>query len=84
LIPKLIKASKDALLLYFNNLFHITNVITDTHFDNPDRRGRLMAFLARMNQDYEIVGRGIGTDESTAVCIESNGTCRVFDSGIVI
>jgi cyanophycinase len=60
---------------------YLSNVITDTHFNNPDRRGRLVTFLARMNQDYGIVGRGIGVDESTAVCIESNGTSRVFGSG---
>ena len=60
---------------------YLSNVITDTHFDNPDRRGRLITFLARMNQDYGVVGRGIGIDESTAVCIESNGTSRVFGSG---
>jgi cyanophycinase-like exopeptidase len=60
---------------------YLSNVITDTHFDNPDRRGRLVTFLARMNQDYGVVGRGIGIDEGTAVCIESNGTGRVFGSG---
>jgi cyanophycinase len=60
---------------------YLSNVVTDTHFDNPDRRGRLVTFLARMNQDYGVVGRGIGLDEATAVCIESNGTGRVFGSG---
>lgn len=60
---------------------YLSNVITDTHFNNPDRRGRLTTFLARMNQDYNVVGRGIGVDESTAVCIESNGTARVFGTG---
>ena len=57
---------------------YLTNVITDTHFENPDRRGRLMTFLARMNQDYKVVGRGIGVDESTAVCIDENGTGKVY------
>ncbi|CAF1592689.1 unnamed protein product [Rotaria sp. Silwood1] len=61
---------------------YLSNVITDTHFNNPDRRGRLITFLARMNQDYGVVGRGIGVDESTAVCIESDGTSKVFGSGI--
>jgi cyanophycinase len=61
---------------------YLSNVITDTHFNNPDRRGRLVTFLARMNQDSEVVGRGIGIDESTAVCIESDGIGKVFGSGI--
>ncbi|UJR14466.1 hypothetical protein I4U23_001463 [Adineta vaga] len=65
----------------FLNQPYLINVITDTHFNNPDRRGRLITFLARMNQDYGIVGRGIGVDESTAVCIESNGTGRIFGTG---
>ena len=60
---------------------YLTNVITDTHFENPDRRGRMMTFLARMNKDYRIVGRGIGVDESTAVCIEANGTSKVYGNG---
>jgi cyanophycinase len=65
----------------FLSMPYLSNVITDTHFDNPDRRGRLVTFLARMNQDYGVVGRGIGLDEATAVCIESNGIGRVFGSG---
>lgn len=60
---------------------YLSNVITDTHFNNPDRRGRLVTFLARMNKDYGIEGRGIGVDESTAVCIESNGISQVFGKG---
>jgi cyanophycinase len=65
----------------FLNQPYLSNVITDTHFNNPDRRGRLVTFLARMNKDYGVVGRGIGVDESTAVCIESDGTSRVYGSG---
>ena len=60
---------------------YLSDVITDTHFNDPDRRGRLVTFLARMNQDYEVLAHGIGLDESTAVCIESDGTGRVFGSG---
>ncbi|CAF1413538.1 unnamed protein product [Rotaria sordida] len=62
---------------------YLSNVITDTHFNNPDRRGRLITFLARMNKDYGVIGRGIGIDESTALCIEFDGTSKVFGSGIV-
>lgn len=60
---------------------YLGNVITDTHFDNRDRQGRLVTFLARMNQDYGIVGRGVGVDESTAICIDSDGIGKVFGSG---
>lgn len=59
----------------------LSNVITDTHFNNPDRRGRLVTFLARMSKDHGVVSRGIGLDESTAVCVEPNGMGRVYGSG---
>ncbi len=54
------------------------NVITDTHFDNPDRRGRLSTFLARMLTTYSIQGKAIACDEYTAVCIDTNGMAKVF------
>ena len=56
----------------------LANTITDTHFDNPDRRGRIFGFMARMVTDYGMVARGIGVDEYTAVAVEPNGTARVF------
>jgi cyanophycinase-like exopeptidase len=56
----------------------LQNVITDTHFDNPDRKGRLVSFLARMYSDYGISGYAIACDEYTAVCIDSAGQARVF------
>jgi cyanophycinase len=65
----------------FLSLPLLSDVITDTHFENPDRRGRMVTFLARMSKDYQVLSRGIGIDEETAVCIESDGTSRVFSSG---
>jgi hypothetical protein len=56
----------------------LSHTITDTHFDNPDRKGRLMAFLARIKTDDGINGRAIACDEYTAVCIDANGIARVF------
>ncbi|MES2800657.1 MAG: T9SS type A sorting domain-containing protein [Bacteroidota bacterium] len=54
------------------------DVITDTHFDSPDRKGRLVTFLARIYTDYGIFGKAIACDEYTAVCIETDGTAKVF------
>jgi cyanophycinase len=65
----------------FLNQPFLENVVTDTHYDNRDRHGRLVTFLARMSRDQKIVARGIGLDESVAVCIEPNGTGRVYGSG---
>ncbi|MBD2770525.1 cyanophycinase [Hymenobacter sp. BT664] len=60
---------------------YLTNTITDTHFNNPDRRGRLVTFMARMSKDDGIVPRGIGLDELTALCIDANGVGKVFGTG---
>lgn len=62
---------------FFENEF-MQNVITDTHYDDPDRRGRHVAFLARMYTDYGVEGKGIACDEYTAVCIDTNGLAQVF------
>lgn len=54
------------------------DVITDTHYDNPDRKGRHVVFLARILQDYGVAAKGIACDEYTAVCIDTSGIARVF------
>ena len=65
----------------FLNNPYLTDVVTDTHFDNPNRSGRLVTFLARLNQDFGVVGRGIGVEEATAVCIGADGMGKVFGRG---
>jgi cyanophycinase len=61
----------------------LSDVVTDTHFDNRDRHGRLTTFLARMSHDNGILARGIGVDEAAAVCIEPNGIGKIYGSGNV-
>ena len=46
---------------------------TDTHFDNPEREGRLLAFMARASTDWGIAATAIACDEYTAVCIDPSG-----------
>lgn len=54
-------------------------VITDSHYDDPDRRGRHFAFLARSMQEYGLTDvKGIACNEYTAVCVSPDGTARVF------
>lgn len=65
----------------FLNNSYLDNTITDTHFNNPDRRGRLVTFLARMSKDFGGQPKGIGVDEQTAVCIDQNGSARVYGTG---
>jgi cyanophycinase len=63
---------------FVNNPFLI-NTITDTHYNNPDRKGRHLTFLARLLKDFSISNpKGIGVEEETAVCIDENGKAIVF------
>ena len=56
----------------------LSNVITDTHFDNPDRKGRLVAFMARTQKDKNIFIKAIAAEEYTAVCISPDGIASVY------
>lgn len=60
---------------------HLKSVITDSHFDDPDRRGRLVVFLSRILTDYGVRGKAIACDEYTAVCIDTTGIARVYGGG---
>ncbi len=81
--------SQEALTNPYNNRMTIGNgdfldhpdlqgVITDTHYDDPDRRGRHLAFMARLAEDFDIRAKGIACEEFTAVCIDSSGMARVY------
>ncbi len=56
----------------------LTNLITDTHFDSPDRKGRISTFLARLVNDNQERFFAIACEEYTAVCIENNGIATVY------
>lgn len=53
-------------------------VITDTHYDNPDRRGRHLVFLSRIINDHQVSGKGIACEEYTAVCMDTLGSCKIY------
>ena len=56
----------------------MNHVITDTHYDNPDRRGRHAAFLARLVTEHNDRFFGIAAEEYVAVCIDRFGIASVF------
>jgi len=56
----------------------LEDIITDTHYDNPDRRGRHSAFLARYATDNTSRAFGIACNEYTAVCVDSDGKAYVY------
>lgn len=57
---------------------YLQDVITDSHYDDPDRKGRHVVFLAHILQNYGIEAKGIACNEYTAVCIDENGMARVY------
>lgn len=85
-----ITISSPAFLL----LPHLAPTVTDMHFVVRDRLGRLLAFLARLQQDGRApavggapplastgaVG-GIGVDQKTALLVEPSGATAIVGSG---
>lgn len=62
----------------------LPNVLTDSHFHQRGRLGRLIPMLARRIQDYGDVNLlGIGVDENTALCVNPDLTSRVVGEGLV-
>jgi cyanophycinase len=58
----------------------LRNVITDSHFHDRNRMGRLLAFMARLVQDgWTKAARAIAVDEMTAVLVEADGKASVVD-----
>lgn len=56
--------------------------ITDTHFAQRDRMGRLVGFLARIVQDgWAPAAVGIGIDEETAIVVGPDGAGQVLGKG---
>lgn len=62
----------------FVQIPRLANLITDTHYDSPDRKARHFAFMARMSKDYGIRPFGIACNEYVAVCIGTNGIAEVY------
>lgn len=57
------------------------NTITDTHFQQRDRLGRLLVFLARSFERRPLVG--VGVSEGTLALVDRNGRGRVLGKGPV-
>lgn len=57
---------------------YLPTVITDTHFDQRERAGRLMVFLARLVVENNERIFAIACNEYTGVCIDGIGNARVY------
>jgi len=56
---------------------YLNNVITDTHYDNPNRKGRHVVFLANALTNSDEI-HGIACDEYVAVCIDTLGIAHIY------
>jgi cyanophycinase len=62
----------------------LAGVITDSHFAERDRFGRLLGFTARIVEDgWANEAMGIGVDETTALLVAPNGSATVEGVGNV-
>jgi cyanophycinase len=66
----------------------LKGLITDTHFARRNRMGRLLVFLARLNEpDCKALPasaprvRGVGVEEKAAVLVDPDGQAHVVGSG---
>ncbi len=58
----------------------LDHVVTDTHFSERHRLGRLIAFVARIDHDQPATRVfGIGVDEHSALLIDADGIGRLAD-----
>ncbi|MEE2901959.1 MAG: cyanophycinase [Myxococcota bacterium] len=68
----------------FLELSYLENILTDSHFGQRSRLGRLVAFMARCHTDLtESMSTGLGIDERTALIIDNQGQGTVMGSGHV-
>jgi beta-aspartyl-peptidase (threonine type) len=65
----------------FLHLALLRGIITDSHFKERDRLGRLFAFIAKAQQGWPAdrpALLGLGIDESASLAVEPDGSARLF------
>ncbi|WP_428685489.1 isoaspartyl peptidase/L-asparaginase [Sphingopyxis sp.] len=65
----------------FLHLALLKGIVTDTHFKERDRLGRLFAFVAKAQVDRPAGAPamiGLGVDESAALAVEPDGSGRIY------
>ncbi len=56
----------------------LQDVVTDTHYDQRDRAGRHVGFLAKALYDFGIAPKGIAANEFVAIGIDENNIAHIF------
>lgn len=64
----------------FLSVAQLAGILTDSHFRDRDRLGRLMAMLAKLAADGASAVTGIGIDERTALCIGADGIGHIHST----
>ncbi|HVX03550.1 MAG TPA: cyanophycinase [Rhodanobacteraceae bacterium] len=65
------------LVDHFVTLAPLRGVITDTHFVQRGRLGRLLAFVARTAKDHRTAAvTGLGVDQDSALLVDAKGDAR--------
>jgi L-asparaginase / beta-aspartyl-peptidase len=65
----------------FLHVERLKGIVTDTHFKERDRLGRLFAFIAKAETLTGTPKRaliGLGVDESAALAVEADGSGRIY------
>ncbi len=62
----------------FLNIPALKGVVTDTHFSERARLGRLITFVAKAEHQSARPMIGLGVDEDASVAVEADGTARVY------
>lgn len=56
----------------------LEKTITDSHYDDPDRRGRHSVFIARLGELTGQTAKGMAVNEYVAICVDESGKASVF------
>lgn len=62
----------------FLHMPYLEHVITDSHFSQRNRLGRLIAFVAKLRSEGVANVVGLGIDEGAALCINGVGIGRLY------
>jgi len=62
----------------------LENVITDTHFSERNREGRLLAFMSKANDQFHTQSIGIGVDEATSLIVENEKMTKAGTGNVYI
>lgn len=67
------------LVDHFISIPLLKGTITDTHFVQRSRLGRLLAFVARIAKDHHTAAvTGLGVDQDSALLVEGDGRARLL------